>query len=116
MSDPSQDQASRDRSIDLICTRFERAWLNGERPRIEDCFVASAIDESGVLLRELMLAELFQRRRLGEAPQAEEYSVRFPDIGLSWFAEILSEAAAQAAEPRVLPAKVLDAGSSKRIT
>jgi hypothetical protein len=58
--------------------RFERQWLSGQRPRLED-FLARAQDaEREALLRELLGLELDHRARGGETPSAEEYRRRLP--------------------------------------
>src|SRR4051794_5681274 len=65
--------------INAAANRFERAWKEGERPRIKD-FLAGAEGARAVgLLEELLRVELELRRRAGEAPTAEEYCGRFPD-------------------------------------
>jgi WD40 repeat protein/tRNA A-37 threonylcarbamoyl transferase component Bud32 len=63
--------------INSAADRFERAWKQGARPRIED-FLAE-VDESRwpALLNELVRVETELRRRAGEEPSREEYSVRF---------------------------------------
>jgi hypothetical protein len=67
------------RRVDQACDRFEEAWKAGERPRIEDFLAAAPEAERAALFRELLLLELFFRRRNGESPDLEEYQERFPD-------------------------------------
>ncbi len=64
--------------INAAAERFERAWKQGTRPRIED-YVAE-VDESRklALLEELLRVEIELRRRAGEEPGTEEYAHRFP--------------------------------------
>src|SRR5262249_32365776 len=64
--------------INAAADRFERAWKQGPRPRIED-FLAE-VDESRWprLLQELLRVESELRRRAGEQPNPEEYHLRFP--------------------------------------
>lgn len=65
--------------IDLACDRFEAAWKAGDRPRIEDHLAGADSADRGTLLRELLVLELFWRRRAGERPEPVEYARRFPD-------------------------------------
>src|SRR5262245_41741275 len=61
-----------------ICARFEADWEADRRPRLED--LLPQVEEPGrsALLRELLVLELQQRTRRGEAPTAEEYHLRLP--------------------------------------
>src|SRR5271166_5934665 len=63
--------------IDAAAVRFEQEWKAGTRPRIEN-FLAE-VDEShwSLLLEELLRVERELRRRAGEQPSREEYSLRF---------------------------------------
>jgi len=65
--------------IDQACDRFEAAWKAGERPRIEDYLAGATLAERGTLLRELLILELFWRKRVGERPHPREYVERFPE-------------------------------------
>ncbi len=64
--------------INAAAERFERAWKQGTRPRIEDYL--DEVDESRkpALLEELLRVEIELRRRAGEEPGTEEYARRFP--------------------------------------
>jgi tetratricopeptide (TPR) repeat protein len=64
-----------DRAGDL----FEDAWEAGQRPRIEEYLTDAAEPERSVLLHELLVVELGQRRRGGDTPVPAEYLDRFPD-------------------------------------
>jgi tetratricopeptide (TPR) repeat protein len=68
------------RAIDEACTRFERAWKAGQRPRIEDVLGDRPEPERSSLLRELMALEIDYRRQAGETPQRQEYHARFPAL------------------------------------
>lgn len=66
-------------SIDRQCDEFERNWLNGQRPRIEDVLAQVPADSQAVAFRELLAIELDVRRQKGEEVNADEYRQRFPD-------------------------------------
>jgi hypothetical protein len=59
--------------------RFERAWASGGRPRIEAFLRHAQGPARALLLGELLLLELYYRRRQGEHFSAEEYRWRFPE-------------------------------------
>jgi hypothetical protein len=66
------------RRVDQLCTAFETAWKAGMRPRLEDFLHrVGAADQAG-LLKELILVELYYRRKHGEEPRVEEYLERLP--------------------------------------
>jgi serine/threonine-protein kinase len=62
--------------MDEICDRFDGAWKDGLRPRIEEYLGEEGEPGRSVLLHELLAAEIQWRRRLGERPQREEYRER----------------------------------------
>src|SRR5262245_17640748 len=62
-----------------VCDRFERAWMAGGRPSLEEHLAAMPAEGRLVLFRELMALELAYRRRRGERPELEEYCARFPE-------------------------------------
>jgi tetratricopeptide (TPR) repeat protein len=64
--------------VDKICDRFEDAWKQGQRPRIEDYL--GKIGEAGrtALLHHLIKLDIDYRRRAGEDPTAEDYRRLFP--------------------------------------
>jgi tRNA A-37 threonylcarbamoyl transferase component Bud32 len=64
--------------IEQICTRFEDAWLAGQRPRIEDFLGNTAEAERAALLLELLRLEVHYRLRAGDVPTVEQYRQRFP--------------------------------------
>ncbi len=59
--------------------RFERAWKQHAKPRIEDFLAESEEANQTKLFEELLKVELELRRDDGEAPTASEYQRRFPD-------------------------------------
>ncbi len=58
--------------IDLVADRFERAWLAGEAPRIEDYLEGMAGTRRARLFEELLQIERELRARDGSAPNREE--------------------------------------------
>ena len=64
--------------IDSLCSRFETAWANGERP--DPSTFLTGIEGAGRdrLFRELLAIDLESRRTQGERPEAPEYRERFP--------------------------------------
>ena len=64
--------------IEKVCLRFEAAWKQGDKPRIEDYLGAAQGSERSELLRELLLLDLDYRSRSDEQPTADEYQARFP--------------------------------------
>jgi WD40 repeat protein/serine/threonine protein kinase len=64
--------------IDAAAERFERAWKQGPRPRIEDFLIKVPETQWPPLLQELMRVESELRRKVGEQPAAQEYRERFP--------------------------------------
>jgi serine/threonine-protein kinase len=66
-------------SIDRLCDEFERNWLAGRQPRIEDVLGQLPADAQAVAFRELLAIELDVRRQKGEEANADEYRQRFPD-------------------------------------
>ena len=61
-----------------IADRFEAAWRQGLRPRIEDVLDAAPEAVRGELLHDLLSIELELRRKAGESPRQDEYRDRFP--------------------------------------
>lgn len=75
---PSPDELGR---LDAAYDRFEAAWREGRRPRIEDELGEIPGPERTERIRELLVLELAYRRRSGERPAVNEYQRRFPDEG-----------------------------------
>src|SRR5262249_20996390 len=61
-----------------IADRFESAWRQGLRPRIEDFLDAGALSRRDELLHELLGIELEIRRQANESPGPGDYRTRFP--------------------------------------
>jgi hypothetical protein len=74
-------------AIDAICDRFERAWREGQSPRLVDFLdYASGQTVSGqtrdVLLRELAAIELnYGQGKSGETLNIEQVIARYPELG-----------------------------------
>jgi serine/threonine-protein kinase len=102
MSDSSATRLGRSaltQHLDRLCDRFEAAWAAGQRPKLEDFLAEAAEADQTALLRELLLVELYYRRRAGEQPTPQDYTARFPAFDLGW----LADAGAPVA-PATLPA------------
>src|SRR5262249_39958757 len=69
---------------------FEAAWAAGQRPDPGACLAGVPEPDHPELLRELILLEVFYRRRAGETPQPSEYTARFPTLEPSWLQDALS--------------------------
>jgi hypothetical protein len=69
--------------VDEVCLRFEAAWKEGRRPRIEDELGRVPEADRAVVLCELVALELALRARAGEKPDPEEYRARFPGAVVS---------------------------------
>jgi hypothetical protein len=59
--------------------RFDRAWSQGQRPRLEDFLPASDPERRAVLPR-LVRADLEHRLARGESARVEDYLNRFPEL------------------------------------
>jgi hypothetical protein len=76
--------------VDAVCYRFEKAWNEGRRPRIED-FLGEVVDpERSAFLRELIPLDADYRRRNGEEVGPEDYLARFPSLDPQWLARVFS--------------------------
>jgi hypothetical protein len=87
------------RRVDEVCDRFESAWRQGPRPRLEDYLGNGPAADRSALLRELLPLEVYYRGRHGESCTAAEYRVRFPELPPEWLAEALAAAPAAVATP-----------------
>ena len=63
--------------INAAADRFERAWKAGPRPRIEDYLAEAEPGSAGCAARGAAPRRARLRRRDGEDPGPEEYSLRF---------------------------------------
>jgi WD40 repeat protein len=79
--------------LEGVCNRFEAAWRDGARPRVEDYLGALEGAERAALLRELVVLDVYHRRRRGEDCQLDEYRARFPALDAAWLAGAVAEAA-----------------------
>jgi hypothetical protein len=86
--------------IDRVCDRFEAAWQQGPRPRLEDYLGGFAEEHLPALIWHLLLADIEHRRARGETPVAAEYEDRFPNLA----ARIRDEFSAPLPAPRTPPA------------
>ena len=64
--------------LDAACDRFDAAWKEGRRPRIEDYLGEATESERPQWLEALLDVELDFRRDAGEALTPDEYHRRFP--------------------------------------
>jgi hypothetical protein len=64
--------------IDAAADRFEAAWREGGRPRIEEFLGGCDGPRRGRSLAHLVGVELALRRHRGECPQRQEYEERLP--------------------------------------
>jgi eukaryotic-like serine/threonine-protein kinase len=61
--------------IELVCDRFESAWRNDAKPRVEDYWREA---DGPDLLRELLVLELAYRIKRHDRPSPADYYPRFP--------------------------------------
>jgi WD40 repeat protein len=81
------------RRLEEACDRFEARWRGGERPRLDD-FLASAGDGLyPVLLRELILLDVYYRQQAGECPRAEDYQTWLSGLHTAWLDAAVGDAA-----------------------
>ena len=70
-----------EQDLDRVCSRFESACKSETPPRIEDHLVGLADVSKPVVLRELILLDVFYRRRQATPARTDEYrEPRFPDV------------------------------------
>ena len=85
------------------CDRYEAAWREGRRPRIEDYLAEAPEPERAALsLRELLALELELRSNGGERPEPQEYRERFPGH-VELIDRILNEAGPSAPHDQLAP-------------
>src|SRR5262245_8333270 len=82
-----------------IADRFEAAWRQGLRPRIEDVLDAAPEALRAELLHDLLSIELELRRQGGESPRQDEYRDRFPFDG-RLVDDVFASGSGEAARPR----------------
>jgi WD40 repeat protein/tetratricopeptide (TPR) repeat protein len=66
--------------LEPALARFEDAWRNGGRPRLDDYLVGDNDAERLALLVELVAQDLAHRLRAGEAARLEQYLDRYPQL------------------------------------
>jgi serine/threonine protein kinase len=76
--------------LDQACDRFEAAWIAGGRPVIEEFVNVAPASERSALMKELVLLDVYYRRRAGEQPRSAEYQDRFPALAPTWLEGALS--------------------------
>jgi WD40 repeat protein len=79
------------RLLEQVCDRFERAFRNDNRLRIEDLLHGLPPTMQGIAQAELVYLEIYYRRRAGESPTADEYRARFSNIEPTRLAEAIEE-------------------------
>jgi serine/threonine-protein kinase len=79
--------------VDQVCNRYEAAWRDGLRPRVEDFLGDWPEPERSALVRQLVPLEVENRRRRGQACAPDEYRARFPALDPAWLADLLTAAA-----------------------
>jgi serine/threonine protein kinase/formylglycine-generating enzyme required for sulfatase activity len=65
-------------AVKAVSARFEQAWRDGLRPRIEDYLDGCQEPQQALLLHELVRIEVEWRTKAGEQLDAEEFRQRFP--------------------------------------
>ena len=84
-----------------LCDRFEEAWRERTRPRIEAYLAEYSGEDANELLVDLLAIELAFRVRLGEEAKIEEYTHRFPDASDAVVAVFSTEQATRPDEKTV---------------
>jgi serine/threonine protein kinase/tetratricopeptide (TPR) repeat protein len=70
-----------------VFRQFERAWLAGSRPVIDE-FLPTNPGERQAVLVELVHADLEYRLKVGEPARVEDYLARYPELGSDSEAEL----------------------------
>jgi WD40 repeat protein/serine/threonine protein kinase len=95
------------RRVDRVCNRFEAAWRAGRPLAIEECLAGWEEPERSVLLRELILVEVWHRRRHGEICREADYRNRFPQLDPEWLESVPAITGATSAARAVSSAVIL---------
>jgi hypothetical protein len=82
--------------IDAVCNRFEAAWGDGSRPRVEDFLGRADGPVRDALVRELVMLDVYYRRREGDDCRPEDYRALLPALDAAWLADALAAPAAAA--------------------
>ncbi len=88
---PPSVSLSQARRADRVCDRFEAAWKEGTRPRIDDFLTEIPRAEWHDLLRELLIVDLHYCRKRGESPTLADYVAQYPALELDRFADLFAE-------------------------
>lgn len=64
--------------INRLCVEFEKAWRDGQSPRVEDFADRMSAEAQLAAIRELIAQEVDLRWAAGQSAEAEEYHQRFP--------------------------------------
>ena len=89
------------KQLDAIGEEFETGWNeDGNRPSIEDYLQQLKEVPSDRLVRELVSLEVELRLKAGEAPRADEYAERFPELARDWLAKVIVDKTALTASLR----------------
>jgi tetratricopeptide (TPR) repeat protein len=73
-------------NLDLACDRFEREWWAGREPRVEEHLALAPEADRPAVLPELILLDVYYRRRAGQTPAPSDYCDRFPGLDPDWLA------------------------------
>jgi serine/threonine-protein kinase len=105
--------------LEAMCDRFEREWLAGPTPRLEDFLsLVEAIDRP-VLLRVLLAMELEYRGRAGDQPRVGEYLARLPGfrtLVVDVFASLFPNGVRALSCPRAASAEQVAGGHDTPLT
>ena len=66
--------------FDSVCDAFDRAWQNGDQPRLEDHLYGCETGSQQALFSELLKVELEHCCHRSPLPTREEYEQRFPNL------------------------------------
>ena len=80
--------------LEGACDAFEAAWRAGERPDIAAASVELPEPMRATAVRELILLDVFYRRKAGEVPASTDYASRFPGLESHWLEGAVAEDAA----------------------
>lgn len=100
-------------SVDALSDRFEAAWREGERPRIEDYLAMASAELRAPLLKALLEVEIELLSQSGQQPPVEEYQRRFPqDLDTVTAVLATSVASRRPAQPTPTPTSSVSAGEA----
>ena len=101
--------------IDVVCDRFEKAWIAGQRPELAEFLAQVPARMRALLFRDLLSLDLEYCRRRGELPDCRPYRERFPD-----FVDVVATAFRshfqQSAVIRLETARTMRAASHRQLT